>query len=393
MTKSATSFGSEKPEDVEYVGRIPVRNIWLLMLYASDLFRHIDRHERVSVEENPDDIPNLVAKILAREVGLRLKRNLSLEYKLRKAVLRRVRGRIDLLSTERHRLLDRGMIACRFNEMTVDTPRNRFVRAALEQIARITLHKDKDLARRCRILALKLKRIGVTGEKPGRGEVSVNRFGRHDAEDHKMVHAAHLAFNLGLPTESAGTKLLVLPEREVSWIIKLYEKGVAGFYRTVLSEKGWTVDPGRRLDWSLEGETSGIRRILPSMQTDIVLDHRNEKRRVVVDTKFTSIVTQGWYRDETLSSEYMYQIYAYLKSQKGRGDHLADKAEGLLLHPSVGDMVNETVIIQGHQIRFATVDLSANTKEIRRQLLEVVLKPAEFGRAAMSPSLTRSAVL
>ena len=386
MSKSAASLGSEKPEDVEYVGCIPVRNIWLLMLYASDLFRHIDRHERVSVEENPDDIPDLVAKILAREVGLRLKRNLSLEYKLRKAVLRRVRGRIDLLSTERHRLLDRGMIACRFNEMTVDTPRNRFVRAALEQIARITLHKDKDLARRCRILALKLKRMGVTGEKPGRGEVSVNRFGRHDAEDHKMVHAAHLAFNLGLPTESAGTKLLVLPEREVSWIIKLYEKGVAGFYRTVLSEKGWTVKPGKFINWLPERKTSGIDRILPSMQTDIVLDHRDKKRRIIIDTKFNSIITLGRYGNETLRSSDMYQIYAYLKSQKGRGDHLADKAEGLLLHPSVGDMVNETVIIQGHQIRFATVDLSANTKEIRRQLLEVVLKPAEFGRAAMSLS-------
>ena len=386
MTDLAARLVSEKPEDVEHIDRIPVRNIWLLMLYASDLFRHIDRHKRVSVEENPDDIPDLVAEILAREVGLRLKRNLSLEYKPRKAVLRRVRGRIDLLSTERHRLLDLGMIACRFNEMTVDTPRNRFVRAALEQIARIkTLRKN--LARRCRVLALRLKRMGVTGEKPGRGEVSVNRFGHHDTEDQKMVHAAHLAFNLGLPTESAGTKLLLLPNREISWVRKLYEKGVAGFYKVVLSEKGWTVDPGRKLDWSLEGETSGIRRILPSMQTDIVLDHRDKRRRIIIDTKFTSITRRGgWYRDETLSSKYMYQIYAYLKSQKGRGDHLADKAEGLLLHPSVGDMVNETVIIQGHQIRFATVDLSANTKEIRRQLLEVVLKPADFSRATMSAS-------
>ena len=385
MTKPAASFGSEKPEDVEHIGRIPVRNIWLLMLYASDLFRHIDRHKRVSVEENPDDIPDLVAEILAREVGLRLKRNLSLGYKPRKAVLRRVRGRINLLSTERHRLLDRGMIACRFNEMTVDTPRNRFVRAALEQIARIkTLRKN--LARRCRVLALKLKRMGVTGEKPGRGEISVNRFGRHDAEDQKMVHAAHLAFNLGLPTESAGTKLLLLPNREIRWVRKLYEKGVAGFYKTVLSEKGWTVEAGKFINWLPERKTSGIDRILPSMRTDIVLDNRNEKRRVVVDTKFNSIITRGWYRDETMRSAYMYQIYAYLKSQKGRGDHLADKAEGLLLHPSVGDMVNETVIIQGHQIRFATVDLSANTEEIRRQLCEVVLEPADFSRATMSPS-------
>lgn len=267
MTNSAASFVSENPEDVERIGGIPVRNLWLLMLYASDLFRHIERYKKVSVEKNPDDIPDLVAEILAREVDIRLKRNMSLGYKSRKAVLRRVRGRIDLMSTERHRLPDLGMIACRFNEMTVDTARNRFVRAALERIARIVTRR-KDLARRCRVLALRLKRLGVTGEKPGRGEVSVNRFGRHDAADQKMVHAALLAFNLGLPTEYEGTKLLLLPNREISWVRKLYERGVAGFYKEVLSEKGWSINPGRRLDWSREGETSGIRRILPSMQTE-----------------------------------------------------------------------------------------------------------------------------
>lgn len=377
MTNSATSFVSENPEDVERIGGIPVRNLWLLMLYASNLFRHIERYKKVSVEKNPDDIPDLVAEILVREVDIRLKRNMSLGYKSRKAVLRRVRGRIDLMSTERHRLPDLGMIACRFNEMTVDTPRNRFVLVALEQIARIrTLRKG--LARRCRVLALRLKRIGITGEKPERAEVSFKRFGRHEVADQKMVHAALLAFNLGLPTEYEGTKLLLLPNREILWWVrKLYEKGVAGFYKEVLSEKGWAVNPGRRLDWSREGETSGIRRILPSMQTDIVLDHRDKKRRIIIDTKFNSIVTRGRYRDETLSSPYIYQIYAYLKSQKGQGDHLADKAEGLLLHPSVGDTVNEAVIIQGHEIRFATVDLSADTKEIRRQLLKV-LEPADF---------------
>jgi 5-methylcytosine-specific restriction enzyme subunit McrC len=61
-----------------------------------------------------------------------------------------------------------------------------------------------------------------------------------------------------------------------------------------------------------------------------------------------------------------------LRSQEGNGDWLAEKASGLLLHPSVGDMVNESVVIQNHEIRFATVDLGATAKEIRQQLLEVL---------------------
>ncbi|RYE61530.1 MAG: 5-methylcytosine-specific restriction endonuclease system specificity protein McrC, partial [Oxalobacteraceae bacterium] len=112
-----------------------------------------------------------------------------------------------------------------------------------------------------------------------------------------------------------------------------------------------------------------IDKILPTMRTDVVLDHEPSARRIVIDTKFTSIVTGGWYREETLRSGYVYQIYAYLRSQVGRGDTLADCAGGLLLHPSVGDTVDETVIVQGHGIRFATVDLTASPGEIRSQLL------------------------
>jgi len=108
------------------------------------------------------------------------------------------------------------------------------------------------------------------------------------------------------------------------------------------------------------------------MRTDIILDHPVAERRIVIDTKFNSVVTRGWYREESLRSGYVYQIYAYLRSQEGNGDPLAEKASGLLLHPSLGDMVNEAVMIQNHEIRFATVDLGATAKEIREQLLQVL---------------------
>jgi len=57
---------------------------------------------------------------------------------------------------------------------------------------------------------------------------------------------------------------------------------------------------------------------------------------------------------------------------QGDVDPLAASASGLLLHPSVGNMVNEAVMIQNHEIRFATFDLGATAKEIRRQLLQVL---------------------
>ena len=365
------AHAAQSVQQAGFVGQIPVRNIWLLMLYASRLLRYLNSSEKKNVEENPDDIPDLVAEILVGEVTKRMKRNLSFGYRRREAVLGRVRGRIDVLRTERGRLLERARVACRFEEMTVDTPRNRFVRAALEKIAGVV--DDRELARRCRSLGAALRRLGVSGKRPGREEVSVYRFGRHDANDRRMVLAAQMAFSLALPSEAKGGTLPFLPEREdVHWIRRLYEKAVAGFYEVILSEKGWRVKPGETISWPVRNETLNILQILPSMRTDIVLEHRGKGRRIVIDTKFTSIIKPGRQGKPTLSSEYIYQIYAYLRSQEGSSAPFADVSEGILLYPSVGRMMNEAAEIQGHEIRFATVDLAAEAKEIRRQLLYIV---------------------
>ena len=366
-----------------YVGRIPVRNLWLLMLYASDLFR-MKGIAKVGLEDSPDNLPDLIAEILAHAVEVRQRRRLSLGYRSREAALNRVRGRINVLTTERRQLLDRGMVACRFDELTIDTPRNRFVRAALESISRIV--QRQDIAHRCRSLASGMKMLGVSGEPPTRAQMSTDRFGRHDADDRLMVAAAKLAFELTLPTEVAGVNVLMLPDREAIWVRRLFERAIGGFYDVVLSPQGWKVKCGGTLNWQISQKTTGIDSILPSMRTDVVLDHQVTGRRIVIDTKFTSILTNGWYRDETLRSGYMYQIYAYLRSQDGRGDALADFASGLLLHPAIGQLVDETVVIQGHPIRFATVDLTVTPAEFREQLLR-------FCDPALITSNLQSAIL
>jgi 5-methylcytosine-specific restriction enzyme subunit McrC len=351
-----------------FIGRIPVRNLWLLMLYASDLFR-TRGIGKVGLEESPDDLPDLVAEILAHAVEVRQRRRLSLGYRSRDAVINRVRGRIDALTTERHRLLDRGLVACRFDELTIDTPRNRFVRAALESISRIA--RSKEVIHRCRSLASGMKAMGVSGDAPTRVQMSTDRFGRNDADDRFMVAAAKLAFDLALPTEASGPNVLALPDREEVWIRRLFERAVGGFYDVVLRLHGWQVMCGGTMGWQIDEKTDGIDKILPTMRTDIVLDHPPTGRRIIIDTKFTSIVTSGWYRKDTLRSGYIYQIYAYLRSQAGRGDALADCASGLLLHPAIGLAVDETVVIQGHPIRFATVDLAGSQADIRSQLLRL----------------------
>lgn len=372
MSDEEIDLSEQSKLEYGYIARIPVRNLWLLMLYASNLFRELEKAQR-SVESNPDDIPDLIAEILCRRVEYRIQRNLSRSYIPHRAVLGRVRGRIDLFETEKRNLLSLGKIACRFDEMAIDTVRNRYVRSALEKMSGVV--RRKDLAYRCRSLAYRLRCMGVTGKHPERSEISMEQYGRHDADDRQMIAAAELAFDLALPTENAGKKYLSSPDRTVTWVRKLYEKGVAGFYDAVLSGKGWKVRAGKYMNWPIQEKSTGIDRIFPSMQTDIILDSLENKHRFIIDTKFTSILINGNYREKILRTGYIYQIYAYLRSQEGNGDHLSENATGILLHPATEDMVDEYVIIQNHKIRFVTIDLVKSPKDIREQLLHIVEHP------------------
>ena len=210
-----------------------------------------------------------------------------------------------------------------------------------------------------------------------------------------MLAAAELALNLRLPTEDPGQLRLSAPDRDEFWARRLFEAAVGVFYGTVLSPQGWLVRTGGVMHWQVESPTAGIEQILPQigieqilpqigieqilpqMKTDIVLEGPDARAaegnsRVVIDTKFTEMVGRGQFGNPTLRSGYIYQIYAYLRSQESQTDPLSLTASGMLLHPSVGEDIDESATIQGHRIRFATVDLTSDSATIRTKLLTLV---------------------
>lgn len=358
-----------------FIGRIPVRNIWLLLLYASQLYRELPETHRVELEEAPDDIPELVAELLASAVARRMRRNLTVGYRRRADVLNRVRGRIDLLRTERGQLLQRGQVACAFDELTIDTPRNRCVREALLLLARVV--KREPLERKCRELATRMSLAGVRNEPDARrvsGQILHSGSAWMDAEERQMLAAARLAFQLNIPTEETGHALFSITSRNVHYIRRLYEYAVYGFYDVVLPHSAWDVSHGSRMSWPIENGTLGVASLMPGMITDIVLNRRQpvgDSQRLVIDTKFTAITTEGQHGNQTFKSENIYQMYAYLRSQEDTGDPLWRTATGVLLYPSLGVDYDAAATIQGHRIRFATVNLAADTPTIRCQLLRI----------------------
>lgn len=355
--------------------QIPVRNIWLLQLYASSLYRSAGA-SLVEGEENPEDLPQLVARILADEVTHRLHTGLTVGFQETSRSVNRVRGRINALPTERGHLLRKGQVSCTFDEVVADIPSNRLVREALAKAARLVPDKP-----RYRALALQLEAAGVTGPAPQLSMVPALQRQRLLARDRLMLAAAELLITLSIPTTDEGVKMLPLPALDDTYLRKLFEHATFGLYSHKLTPEGWSVSHGTRQKWQIEGASAGIGSILPGMQLDIVLEApsagegapRNGEpvpRRLIIDTKFTSITKPNHYREQALSSGYVYQMYSYLMSQDRPED--AVKSEGLMLHPSIGEHVDEEVTIQGHRIRFATVDLMAGPRTFADSFLTAI---------------------
>jgi len=352
-----------------HLNKIPVKNIWLLMAYAAE-YLYLSEKTKSKFIENPDDLPDLVADLLCKAVEERMRYGLSNGYVHKAADLNRLRGKIDFVRTYSHGLLKQGKIACSFQELSANTLRNRFVRQALVGLMHVV--EANTLKKRINSLVLQLSDLGVSNEFVSLQDLSTDRLGRHDSKDKEMIELAKMASSFNLPSEEEGVSPHLSAGRNEHWVRKLFEKAVSGFYKHALKGEGVLVRTGSVFQWPVTLKTEGVSDVLPSMKADIILESSNT--RLIIDTKFNQIYTSGWMREKTLRSGYLYQIYAYLRTQEDKSDFRSLNSCGLLLHPSVGEEVFEQVLLQGHLLSFATIDLTGSVNQIKDNLKDIYFK-------------------
>lgn len=348
---------------------IPIRNVWLLMLYASELFASVEHKTRQTDKEcTPDDLPNIIAEILVYFVRERLLRGLTQNYLSQEADLPRVRGRIDVLRTTGHQLLDRGIVACRFHEPTLNTPRNRLIKAALDRGAYLA---SGNVAKKCRDYAALMFRLGVVGGLPDRNILSKEVHTINNQGDRQALAAAKLLLDMSMPDCRTGKEHLIHPEASEGWLRELFEKAIRGFFRVTAAEF-WNVEKTNKSQhWPVQVGAEELVPYLPRMELDTVLISKDRHQKIVIDTKFTSLLKTGWYRTESLSSAYIYQMYAYLRTQEE--ESFADRhATGILLHPAIDKPQRFSCEMQGHKFIFAAVNLNAPAQDIRAELLSLL---------------------
>ena len=322
---------------------------------------------RRGTEDIQEDLPDLVSTLLSDEVSKRFRQKFSVDYETVSAELYRVRGRIDFLQTARRSLLARGKVSVKFSKITHDNDVNRLALHALKELSKI-VSKNRQPAVKSAI-----QKLEISGVKPSTSSLQINRVFAKGQNDLKLVSLSKLAISLQLITQQHGSDKFYEVEKEPAQLRKLFEAAILGFYKYHLKPNDWKVSGGRKFPWNLSNESDGFKTLMPQMVTDIEIEHAPSKNKLIIDTKFTSVLEKSIWK-ETFKSNHFYQLNAYLDASKqvarSKGDSL--QIEGMLLYPSVGADFTESAVLDGSRLRVCTVNLDGKPEEISQRLLSFV---------------------
>lgn len=338
---------------------IPVRNVYYLLCYAWDC---LEPGELIDVSRLPyTELVDLLAMALCEGVRHVARRGLDQGYATEEAVIAGVRGRVDLLGTERRFLSRHGQALCRFDELTVDTLPNRIIKTTVQKLTRETtldrrLHRQAE--RLCRDLR-GIAAIALNDHSFRRVQLAAhNRFYRF------LLHVCEALHGAWLIDSETGQYRFRDFRRDDRQMAKLFERFLFHFLRIELPD--WQVKRQGIL-WKAESDSDPHLALLPAMQTDISL--RRGERVAIIDAKFYRQTLNRHFDTPKIHHDNLYQLMSYLHNAPRRD---GDRLSGMLVYPRVDQTLRQRYVIQGYPVAVATVDLDRPWQEIKRELLEMV---------------------
>ncbi|MDC0936748.1 hypothetical protein OAS39_10715 [Pirellulales bacterium] len=345
---------------------IPVRNLWHMLLYVWDVV-HLKSHWN-SEAENAPTLDALLANILANLIQQRLRIGLGRNYRSHAAEIAGIRGRVDFNQSLKRMSFQHGRAFCQFQLFSANVPKNQIVRSTMARLVQIgefgsSVPSANALRAQLRRLVRDMESVDIVELKAA--SIRREQLQRHDLDYRLMLAICHLLYQRQMPIEEAGISGLPGLDRDAFTLYDIYERFVARFFAHHL--KDWSASPQQKLIWPAEDATS----YLPAMYPDLTLQHKASGHLIVLDTKFTAkILATGRWGNLTFNRDHLFQIYAYLRSQEHQSEN-HKTSTGILLYPAVEHKLSEAIMIQGHSLRWETVDLSKRWERIEDELLAI----------------------
>ena len=339
---------------------VRIRNIYYLLCYA---WNHVESRDLLDTRVDAGDrVEDLIAHVMARGVARLLAQGLDHGYIERVEEVAGVRGKLLLGDTIRSLQLPRGRTTCSVDELTIDVPHNRIIKAAMRELLALPT-----LAPALRVpLRRHLQRFAAVSDI----ELTTTAFrevrlGRHLSRYGFLIQLCALLCRCLVPDPQTGGRRFHPFDADEREMGAVFEAFVFNFLRLEQSEYAVS---RRNFDWDATAANELDLRFLPLMRTDVLLT--NARRRVVIETKYYASPLR--YRRDTatpkLISGHLYQLLAYLQRLEAEP---GPPVEGILLYAGVGQPLELEYRMAGHRVRVQTLELERSWRQIRRELLRI----------------------
>ena len=337
-----------------------IRNLYYMLAYA---FSVLNKSEyRALATEDFDNAAELCAAILERGMSLQLKRGLGQEYVNRTEALSSLRGKIEVTESVKSQAVWRRQLVCSYDEFSVDTTMNRIIKATVALLVR------SDISRARKKSLKKLMVFFADVSDIDLHTVDWNmRYDRNNRTYRMLMAVCWLVVKGLLQTQSDGSVRMMdfFDEQRMS---RLYEKFILEYYRR---EHPRLHASASFIDWVLDDNFSHG---LPKMRSDVTLSAGG--RVLIIDAKCHTSTMQTYYEKQSVKSENLYQIFAYVKNKQAALERPGEGAEvsGMLLYAATDEDIqpDATYRMSGNRISTTTLDLDCPFEEIRAQLDGIV---------------------
>lgn len=350
-------------------GEIPIRNLYYLLCYA---WGRLEEGELVDIDQLPStELVDLFALVLASGMERLLRRGIEQGYREVEEELAGVRGRVQVLPSARRLLLQHGRALCAFEDLSVDTPANRIVKATIRALLAAPM-LDRGLRLRLRNVIRELRDVRDL-------ELHAAVFRRVQLHSNNrsyrfLLSVCEFVYGAWLADEGSGRHRFRDFVRDERRMAKVFEDFVLEFYRR---ERPDLEVRSEDIAWQAASESDPGLSWLPRMRTDITL--RGGHSTLILDTKYYTRTMSSYYDVDKFHAGNLYQLLSYLTNFRCGAD---EALAGMLLYPQVDRELRADYVVQGFPVRLATVNLAADWRQIRRELLDLLPLQREGARAA-----------
>ena len=290
----------------------------------------------------------LLIRLFAERLLAAIRRGLPRRYVAHEEDLMLLRGGLDVVRQFTHLIVRPDLLACRFDELSEDTPLNRVLKAAVLRLA--SLARSSENTRRLTELTARLEFVGDTSD-PLREPV---RLDRTNLVFHDLHHLARLFLAGDWQSTTSGRTAgfsLLFPMNE------LFEMFIGQCLKRALAPQ--TVQLQDRSCHALITEGEGL---LFALRPDVVIGRSD--RRVVLDTKWKRLEPREPARGVAQSD--IYQMLAYAQAYNAK--------RLVLLYPWHGELGKEGILnrwrVSGTScpLDVATINVGRRPDEVARTL-------------------------